>query len=167
MQDLKKKLNVKREYSRLNEMIRQTSEVLEALVQNQPSAMVLPYSRKTMYLCLVKRYDQKSVCYGVRWTKYRINPETGRKAWYKGWSPGKVPPATQNLLSPEDKQRFKEIDSFAFEVSDLRHTLTSKKKRIIATFQNINQTDKPCMQEILEEIKALESCQPESATEFF
>lgn len=147
---------IKHEYRNINAMIEETSNILEGVTRIQGQGLELQYSRWTMYLCLVKKLDPKGVCYGVRWAKYRISTSSGRKSWYDGWLPGKVPPSTVRLMSPEDKHKFKELNTFAAEISDIRHRLTSKKKSILATFQNIGRTEKPRLQGARQRFKALQ-----------
>ena len=147
--------NIRREYVQLDEMIAESSKMLETLVQMQGPAYELQYTRWKMFLCLIKNYDAAGRCCGVRWAKYHFSPKNGKRSWYNGRLPGKIPPSTLRLMSPAEQERFREIDAVAVQLSKLRHSLTSKKKRIFSTFQNIRQTDKPRLQEVTQKFQAL------------
>lgn len=144
--------NIKREYIDLDEMIAESSRLFEMLVQSQKPAFELQYARWMMYLCLIKNNDAAGKCCGIRWAKYHLSPKTGKRSWYNGTLPGKVPPSTVRLMSPAEQERFREIDATAVQLSNMRHSLTSKKKRILSTFQNIRQTDRPRFAKIRQSI---------------
>ena len=143
------KSKIRQEYAFLNDMIRQTSGVLVSLVQTQGSAIRLQYTRKEMFLCLVRKNDDKGRCCGVRWAKYQYSFKNGRRSWYNFKLPGKVPASTIRLMSPGDEARFRALDAIAARILDLRHDLTSKKMRILTTFRHIRGTDEPRLQKIL------------------
>lgn len=167
MKNLENELYLKGEYASLDEMIKQTSTAFEALIQSQGAAFELQYSQGTKYMYLVKKQDSKKTCYGVRWMKYSISPQTGMKRWDLGWSPGKVPASAKKSINSEEQKRFQQIDQLALKISRLRDTLTSKKKRIISTFQNIRQTDKACLQGVLERVETFRNKIPEGGTVYF
>lgn len=156
MKNSELKSKIRQEYANLNDKIRQTSELLVSLVQTQGSAIKLQYTRKEMYLCLIRKNDNKGRCCGVRWAKYQYSIKNGRRSWYNFKLPGKVPASTVRLMSPEGQHKFAEMDAIAVRISSLRHDLTSKKKRIISTFQNIKTTDDPRLQKILEDYGAIQ-----------
>jgi len=149
------KSKIRQEYAFLNDMIRQTSEMLVGLVRTQGTAMSLQYARKIMYLCLIRKNDGKGRCCGVRWAKYQYSFKTGRRSWYNFKLPGKVPASTLKLMSPDDKNRFQELDALASKILDLRHDLTSKKMRILTTFRHIRDTDEPRLKQILKDYQVL------------
>ncbi len=155
LEDSKFELKIKREYEQLEKMILDTSEMFEELVRMQGPAIKLQYSQRVLYLCLVRENNSYGKCCGVRWAKYQFSSKTGRRSWYNGWLPGKVPPSTVRLMSPEGKRRYQKINKAAISIVQLRRSLTTKKKRILATFQNIKRTDNPRKQEVLEEFNSV------------
>lgn len=163
--DLENKFNIGSEYEILKKKIRQTSKILETLVQTQGNAIKLHYSHWTMYLCLVRVTDPSGVCYSVRWAKYRYSVKNGRRSWYKGWAVGKVPPSAVKLMSQEGKEKYRELDKQASEVCELRKGLTSKKKRVWATFHNMKQIEYPRLQELTERFQDTQEAAPEADVE--
>lgn len=143
------------EYERLNDLIKKTSTHFDRLVSGQGAAAPLQHVRWMMYLCLVRQVNKQGQCYSVRWAKYRVS-ETGRRTWYNGWIPGKIPASVKQHLEPADSQKILSLDQFAKELSKVRKDLTTKKKRIRGTFQSIQKTEKPHMERLWETARWLE-----------
>lgn len=146
--------DVNQEYDELNKMIKETSTMYDDLVLVQGSAFCLQFARWTMYLCLVRQNDGQKSCCAVRWAKYRVS-DGGRKSWYNGWKPGKVPASTKKRIETEDYHRFKELDDMAREISRIRKKLVEKKMRILGTFNSVQATDKPELEKTMKRFEEL------------
>lgn len=154
------------DYNHLEALIGRTSEALEHLVKNQGPSFEVSYKKWTMYLTQIRVRDNYGTCYGVRWAKYRLGNE-GRKIWYNGWQLGRVPASTIKKLDPEEETRLRELEKWGKKIMELRKILTSKKKRILGTFQSIRQTDTPRLQDALQNIEGLPESEICGVVEYF
>lgn len=153
-----------RQFARVDEMIGQASGMLEQMIQNQDGSATLHYAKRTLRLCLVRVADKDGLCYSARWAKFFVNQE-GKRVWYEGWLPGKVPSSVVQKMDEDEVAWFRDLDRTAKELIRVRKNLTSKKKRIMGTLQSIRQIDAPRLQEMQENLPILQDA--EEDVEYF
>jgi len=159
-------INVTEKYALLEQLIKESTAAIEYFVNHQGPGTRALYAKSIVYLCLVKQKDPQGVCYGLRWAKYKIADETGRRTWYSGWKVGKLPPSVvKKIDTPENQAWVRFLDRQANKLVSVRKDLTTKKKRILGTLQVITDAYRDRVDEIMEETEAAQQERTQAASQ--
>lgn len=136
---------------KLEKMIDRTTEIFNEIVDHQGKPIALKDQSDTQYLCMVRQKDEYNRCRGILWKKYRAT-KNGR-IWIAGWSVERTPIASLTKYMDSDREIvFHEMHGLAKATHKVRRELMSKRKRIKATVQAINDFEQRHMSK-LEELR--------------
>lgn len=131
-----KNIKLTENYRILNQMLHQTSEMLNMLVKRQGDNIVLYYPKDMVFMCLARQLDNdKRIC-GVIWKMFRLG--NNRRFWLKGWAVKNTPTGSlTKRMNEHDREKFYELHDMLKKVTAARKDLVNKKRRILATMQAV------------------------------
>lgn len=139
-------------YQSLDHMIQGTSELLNKLVIRQGDNIALYYPRQTLYLCLTRQFDnQRRIC-GVCWRTFK--PGQNKRIWLKAWSVKSTPTGSlKKIMDDDGRVQFERLHSVLKVVTAFRKKLISKKMRILATLQTVEDLEKRRLPKLEDKLK--------------